>query len=449
VQLVNVSFAGGVTNITVADTSKLVPGMPLSGAGLAAGSYIKSVTDPTHFVASAATTAASGAGSYTAAVSNSMLSDNTGIQMIQKYVNDTAGTGTGILNAVTNSMVVGKVNGTYGAATGYQRGFSITQIGAAADKSGKDDNFRGITNYNNTIYVSKGSGGNGFDAVYQVNPSGGAYFAPGSSAGLPTSVDAATASINPLPGWPLTSTGANECNAPCSPPPTVYHPFGIWFANDTTLYVADEGSTSGNDNFAPGGLQKWIYNSATSQWELKYTLVASTIPSYNVAGIGNLHAAGLRNITGFDNGDGTVTIYGITSTGGDTLNDEGADPNQLVSITDSLAAASLPSESFTVIQTAAYGDALRGVAHVPGGSLSSLVNELLAAGMIDNAGIANSLTSKADAAAAQIASGNTTAAENQLNAFINELDAQAGKHLTPQAYNLLKAAALYYINHLS
>ena len=453
VQLVGVSFASGVTNILVADTSKLVPGMPLSGTGFAAGSYISSVTDATHFTASAPTTApSSGSISYTASVSNSMLSDDTGVQMIQKGVNDTAGTGSGNLNGVTHSTVVGKVNGTYGVATGYQRGFSVTQIGLAADKTGKDDNFRGIRNYNNTLYISKGSGGNGLDAVYQVNPSGGSYVLPGTSAGLPTQVDAVNASINPLPGWPLTSTGANEsCDGaapPCSPVPTVYHPFGIWFANDTTLYVADEGAI-GVDNAAPGGLEKWTYDTSTSQWELKYTLAASTISSYNVPGVGILQAAGLRNIAGIDNGDGTVTIYAITSTTGQTLNDEGADPNQLVAITDSVAATTLPSESFTVVETAVYGDALRGVAFVPGGSLSSLVSELLAVGMIDNPGIANSLIGKADAAASQIAQGNAHAAINQLNAFINELGAQNGKHITHEGYSLLNAAALYYISHLS
>jgi hypothetical protein len=453
VQLTGVNFAGGATSITVDDTSKLVPGMPLSGGGLA-GSYITSVTDATHFATSAPTTAASSSTvSYTAAVSNSMLSDDTGVQMIQKGVSDTSGTGTGNLDAITSSTVVGKVNGVYGSPTGYQRGFSITQIpGTAADKTGKDDNFRGILNYNNTLYVTKGSGGNGLDAVYQVNPNGGAYVPPGVSAGLPDSTNASTASINPIPGWPLTSTGANEgCDTakpPCSPVPTVYHPFGVWFANDTTLYVADEG-LAGVDNAAPGGLEKWIYNGSTSQWELKYTLATSTIPSYTVNGVGPLQANGLRNMTGINNGDGTVTIFAVTSTAGATLNDEGADPNQLVTITDTLDATTAPAESFTVVETAAYGDALRGIAIVPGGSLSSLVNELLAAGMIDNAGIANSLTSKSDAAAAQAAQGNTKAAANQLNAFINELNAQAGKHVTQQGYQLLYSAALYYINRLS
>jgi hypothetical protein len=44
---------------------------------------------------------------------------------------------------------------------------------------------------------------------------------------------------------------------------------------------------------------------------------------------------GLRNITGVVNGDGTATIYAITS----TINgngDQGADPNKLVVITDTL-----------------------------------------------------------------------------------------------------------------
>jgi hypothetical protein len=458
VQLVlGASFSSGALSITVQDTSKLVPGMPLSGTGLT-GSFIKSVTDATHFVPSAPATANSDTGSYTAAVSNSMLSDDTGVQTIPKYMNDTAGTGTGNLNAITKSTVVGKVNGTYGQATGYQRGFSMTQIGAAADKTGKDDNFRGLADYKDTIYVSKGSGGNGLDAVYQVNPTGGAYVPPGSSAGLPTSGDAASASVNPLPGWPLDSTGANEgCNPtvpPCTPATIVHHPFGVWFANDTTLYVGDEGGSG--SNFAPGGLEKWTYNSGSGHWELKYTIPASKIPSYSVTGgspqqvVGPLQAAGLRNIAGIDNGDGTVTILGITSTSGMTLNDEGADPNQLVSVTDNVAADSpQSSESYTVIETAAYKDALRGVTYVPGGSLSSLVDELLAAGMIDNAGIANSLTSKSDAAAAQSAAGNNNAAINQLNAFLNELNAQNGKHITEQGYELLNAAALYYIGRLS
>jgi hypothetical protein len=56
---------------------------------------------------------------------------------------------------------------------------------------------------------------------------------------------------------------------------------------------------------------------------------------------------GLRNITGVVNGDGTVTIYAITSTVSGN-GDQGADPSLLVAVTDNLAATSLPSsEKFT------------------------------------------------------------------------------------------------------
>jgi hypothetical protein len=36
------------------------------------------------------------------------------------------------------------------------------------DKPGKDTNFRGLTIFNDTVYISKGSGGNGVNSVYQV-----------------------------------------------------------------------------------------------------------------------------------------------------------------------------------------------------------------------------------------------------------------------------------------
>ncbi len=51
---------------------------------------------------------------------------------------------------------------------------------------------------------------------------------------------------------------------------------------------------------------------------------------------------GLRNISGRVNGNGTVTIYATTSTvsGG---GDQGADPNKVVAITDTLGATASPA----------------------------------------------------------------------------------------------------------
>lgn len=75
---------------------------------------------------------------------------------------------------------------------------------------------------------------------------------------------------------------------------------------------------------------------------------------------------GLRNLTGHVNRDGTVTIWAITSTVSEN-GDQGADPNKLVMITDSLAATNLPAgESFTTIRTARFGEILRGVSFTPG-----------------------------------------------------------------------------------
>jgi hypothetical protein len=74
---------------------------------------------------------------------------------------------------------------------------------------------------------------------------------------------------------------------------------------------------------------------------------------------------GLRNITGRVNFDGTVTIYGITSTISGN-GDQGADPNKLVAITDNLAATTLPtSESFHSVRSAGFAEVLRGVSWTP------------------------------------------------------------------------------------
>jgi len=48
---------------------------------------------------------------------------------------------------------------------------------------------------------------------------------------------------------------------------------------------------------------------------------------------------------------------------------------------------------------------------------------------IDNNGVARSLIAKLDAAQAAVDRGQTAVAVNQLNAFIQELHAQAGKHI--------------------
>jgi len=238
--------------------------------------------------------------------------------------------------------------------------FSIAQVTDpttglpySPDKAGKDNNFRGLTVFNNTLYVAKGSGGNGINTVYQV----------GNAGVLPTPSDAATDPITILPGFPVTlAKNADAAN-----------PFGLWFANSTTLYVADEGDGTAADaaTSANAGLQKWTL--ANGVWRRDYVLQNGlalgqpySVPNYPAAI--NPATDGLRNITGRVNADGTVTIWAITSTVSSN-GDQGADPNKLVVISDILAnidASVAGTETFTTIKSAAYAEVLRGIAFTPG-----------------------------------------------------------------------------------
>jgi hypothetical protein len=230
--------------------------------------------------------------------------------------------------------------------------YSITQQGYAADKAVKDNNFRGETIFNGTLYVTKGSGSNGIDTVYQVGPTGGL---------LNGQNLAANAAINILPGFPtaLAKTSAN------------YTPFGLFFANSTTLYVGDEGTGTTADMGlgSHAGLEKWSL--INGNWVLDYTLqsgLVGTTQSYDALGLdGTVTENGLRDINGVVNADGTVTIYGVTSTTDNiTNNDNGDDPNELVAITDTLGDTTLPgNEAFTTVVSPTLGTVIRGVADAP------------------------------------------------------------------------------------
>jgi hypothetical protein len=227
------------------------------------------------------------------------------------------------------------------------------------DKPGKDTNYRGLTVFDNTLYITKGSGSNGINTVYQVGDAGV----------LPTPQNAPNGDLSQvpttiLPGFPTTLARSKTDD--------VMYPFGIWFANANTLYVADEGDGNASDASTDpdAGLQKWT--KANGVWhrdyvlqtglELGQTYVVDNYPA-------DLYPAtdGLRNLTGRDNGDGTVTIWAVTSTVS-ANGDQGADPNKLVSITDVVSNTDpgvAATESFTTVRSAASGELLRGVAFGP------------------------------------------------------------------------------------
>ncbi len=216
----------------------------------------------------------------------------------------------------------------------------------------KDNNFRGIGIYNGNLYVSKGSGGNGDDGLFQV--------LNGTSNGLPAGTGN---TIVELFGSPATDVNGN---------PSPYTPFGFFFANPTTLYVADEGlATDANGNLLAtpdplAGLEKWSY--INGKWQLVYTLQnglnlnqLQTIMGYPVQSA----TTGLRNMSGTINSDGTVTIYAITAQFSSISGGE-PDPTKLVAITDRIQATQ-PShgEEFATLGISRPGEVFRGVAFVP------------------------------------------------------------------------------------
>ena len=237
--------------------------------------------------------------------------------------------------------------------------FSITQVNDPApgsrtrpDKAGKDNNFRGLTIFNNTLYVTKGSGGNGINTVYQV----GYCREPAHAGHRRQRADHDTARISHHP--------RQECRRH-------QFPFGIWFANATTLYVADEGDGTTADaaksQFA--GLQKWsLVNGA---WQLDYVLQNGlnlgqpySIPSYPARSIPPPTACATSPAA--VNGDGTVTIWAVTSTVS-ANGDQGADPNKLVVVNDILDNTDpsiAPLEPFTTLRHRELcGGAARRVIH--------------------------------------------------------------------------------------
>jgi hypothetical protein len=216
------------------------------------------------------------------------------------------------------------------------------------DKAGKDNNFRGVTEFGGALYFTKGSGSNGIQTVYTV-PS------------LPTVANAAAATISIVPGFPTDSAKATGGN---------FTPFAVFFANATTMYVSDEGSGNATDVASHAGLEKWSLVDGT--WQLDYVLTQGLIGvvDSNLNGpdgqYPNVTTVGLRNLTGVVNGD-QVTLWATTSTSSAST-DNGADPNKVVVITDQLSATTLAgtvaAESFRTVTGPTYGTVYRGVAFV-------------------------------------------------------------------------------------
>jgi hypothetical protein len=271
------------------------------------------------------------------------------------------------------------------SAGGNQFGFSLASVpGQTFDKTSKDVNLRSVfIDPNGTMYVSKDSGSNGVDTVYQVGATG----ALANGGTLPQN-----AAITIVPGFPTSTLSAaqSESSFPNPWPLSngVGFPSGMWVPpnNPNLMFVGDEGDydDGGTSAYAPngsGGL--WVYQNQNGTWSPIAHLTAGlnlgtpysvtdTPGTYGTPGASYTTTPdGLRHVTGRVNSDGSYTLYATTSTVGNSLGtafDPGADLNQLVTITVSVSGSTVTSagNGFVVMQTAPFGQVLRGVALVPG-----------------------------------------------------------------------------------
>ena len=81
-------------------------------------------------------------------------------------------------------------------------------------------------------------------------------------------------------------------------------------------------------------------------------------------------------------------------------------------------------------------------------SIQSYKEQAFKQGWINDAGVANSLDVKLNAAMSALQAQDTKTAKNILNALLNEVEAQSGKHLSPEAVALLQFNAQYLISKL-
>ena len=314
--------------------------------------------------------------------------------------NDSAGnafiTGTGA--QITNPANTAESAQTPAAATPVGS-FGIPELGLSEGGDvAKENNYRAVAIEHNVLYFVKGSGGKGVNSVYFVDTTGKAC---PNGIGVPQA--GVTLPTTPLPGYHVDSNGRlapfNMCVLAGFPQilnstnPIADYPFGIFFADPHTLYIADEGNqtsptTTGSYaaarpiNNPTAGLQKWVYIPSAKAWHRAYTVQTGLNlgQPYRVKGYptgdndlpGGTHAPwspatdGLRQLTGRVNANGTVTLYATTSTVSGS-GDQGADPNRLVTLTDPLKALTPTGhETFKTMATASNGQLYRGVSFTPG-----------------------------------------------------------------------------------
>ena len=197
----------------------------------------------------------------------------------------------------------------------------------------------GIYNTKDTRFVT-GSNGNLYYSTDKSGSPTGIYQITGQPTGTAASTQI-TAANNGL-------TGSAKVN---------YSPEGFFFANATTLYVADTGVPKAG-GVGDGGIQKWVLNGST--WTLQYTLTDLAFVSPTLAATATSGETGFEAVTG-QLVNGQVKLFAVSYTAGDD------NPNGLYAITDTLSSTTGAGETYTELESAAGngGQVFKGVSFAP------------------------------------------------------------------------------------
>jgi hypothetical protein len=288
---------------------------------------------------------------------------------------------TGVFNE-NNPRSVTTVNGTsfYISGQGASKsdtatqGVFLAQLGAtSATQIYSTVDTRTVSIQNNQLYVSMDSTA-GAGVTENISPLGTAGTLP------TTNVSSSTSPLSGIKSkYQVTSANQlNSLDSSLGSSKIYLSPENYFFANSTTLYIADSGDPKGDNNgsggaaqgLSDGGLQKWTLNTTTGVWTLDYTISAGLlnfVPDTTActANEVNCGTTGLIGLTGEVVGN-TVELFATNA----TLGDE--DSTYLYGITDTLSNTTDPdtsatpsAESFSVLASALPGENIRGVAFAP------------------------------------------------------------------------------------
>ncbi len=277
--------------------------------------------------------------------------------------NGTVDTSTALYNVfnTNNPRSVATVDGSTFYISGQGvKGDTTQGVFVATDGSSIATSIDGTTDtrtveiYNGTLYVSIDSTQDNTSEIASLGTLPTSSTAPDVLSGIQTSVT-------------LRRRRKTRVNASAVGTAVALSPEQYFFANATTLYVADSGNPKAG-TLGDGGLQKWTLNPETGVWTLDYTISAGLNLVQDNASAGT---TGLIGLTAVLNANGTVTFYATNATIGDL------DQTYLYTITDDVNATTLSgSETFSVVETAGADTNIRGIALAP----SAPTNTTIASG---------------------------------------------------------------------